>query len=148
MKHKITLRCDMDGLYKALTSPLIESYEEVKKKTPSEDELKHGLTFQTRVTTDTKNKRYATVKVLKYDRPHQFKTEYRSDTYHKITTFVLEDAGNEHTSLTYELIEEKIRNGTVVQTRGNENPDKTGSVPLLERRKYLRLAEAIRKNKI
>lgn len=148
MKHRITLHCDRDGLFTALTGPFIESYEEVKKRKPSETELERGLAFQTRVASDPKHVRYANVKVLKYKRPEVFSSEYRSETYHKVTTFTLEEVDAEHTTLIYEMIEEKIRNGAVVQTRGDKDPDKITGVPLLERRKYLNLATAVRKKKI
>ncbi len=144
MKRRIVLNVPIDKLYAALISPTLESYRTTKKKLPTEDELKHGLTFQIEIQ-GTKPKRYATIKVLKYEKPHVFSMEYTSPTFHKIDTIHLTETNNNKTELITEHIEEKLKDGKVVSTKGKDDSDTIKPVSLWERSKYKRLAYAINK---
>ena len=144
MKHRIILDAPIDELFKALISPTIENYKTVKHKEPSEDELKRGLTYQVEVQ-NSKPRRYATVKVLKYDKPHQFSMEYKSSTYHKIDSVWLSETTNNKTEVITEHKEERLNNGKVISSKGYDDENVIKPVSLFERGKYMRLANAIKK---
>lgn len=144
MKRRIVLDAPIDKLYVALISPTIEGYKTVKHKEPTEEELKHGLTYQIEVQ-KSKPKRYATVKVLKYDKPHLFSMEYTSSAYHKIDSVWLNETADSKTEVLSEHMEERIKDGKVISSKGKDNSDTIKPVSLFERRKYIRLAYAVKK---
>ena len=144
MKRRIILDAPIEELFNALISPTIENYKNVKHKNPTEEQLKYGLTYQVEVP-NSKPKRYATVKVLKYDKPHQFSMEYKSSAYHKIDSLWLNKMDNGKTEVITEHKEESIKNGKVVSSRGQDDSDVIKPVSLFERGKYMRLAYAIKK---
>lgn len=144
MKKRILLDAPIDKLYDTLISPTIEAYTNSKKKAPEEEALKHGLTFQV-VVPNSRPTKYASIKILKYDKPHIFSMEYTSPTFHKIETIWLKENENHKVELIVEHIEERIQNGKVIKEKGKEYKDKVVPMSLFERGKYVRLASAVKK---
>ena len=144
MKKRIVLDAPIDQLFDAFISPTLEAYTQSKKKEPDEEALKHGLSFQVLVP-GAKQTKYATVKVLKYDKPHLFSMEYTSSTFHKIDTMWLKETDKNKVEVISQHMEENIRNGKVVKSKGKDDMDKIVPMPLFERAKYMRLASAVKK---
>ena len=144
MKYRIVLDAPIEKLFPALISPTIEGFRKAKKRNPTEEELEHGLKFQVEVQ-NSKQKRFADVRILKYEKPHVFSMEYRSSTFHKIDTVWLKETAKGKTEVITEHYEEKIRDGKIISSKGKEDPDRIRPVSFWERRKYQRLAYAVRK---
>ncbi len=147
MKRKIVLKAPIDQLFTALVSPTIEGYQSIKNRKPTEEELKHGLTYQT-VVQGSNPKRYATIKVLKYEKPFVFSMEYTSSTFHKIDTISLQEKSNGKTELITERIEERIKNGKIISSKGKDDSNIIKHVSFWEAQKYRRLANALNKGAI
>ncbi len=147
MKRRIVLNAPIDKLFPALISPTVEGYKMVKKKDPTDDELKHGLTYQIEVQ-GSKPKRYATVKVLKYDKPNVYSMEYSSSAYHKIDTVWLKEVAPGKTEVITEHMEERIKDGKVISSKGKNDSDVIKPVSIWDRHKYKQLEIAIKKGLI
>ncbi len=147
MKRRIVLNAPIDKLFPALISPTLEGYRTVKNKLPTDDELKHGLTYQIEVQ-GAKPKRYATVKVLKYEKPHIFSMEYTSSAFHKIDTVWLNETTDGKTELISEHMEERIKDGKVISSKGKDDSNVIKPVSFWDRGKYKKLAYAVKKGLI
>lgn len=144
MKYRIVVDAPIEGLFKALIQPAMEAYENVKKKTPTEEQLQHGLSYQVPVA-GSKPVKYATIKILKYEKPHVFSMEYTSSTFHKIDTMWLSSTDTGKVEILTQHMEETIRNGQIICSKGKDDPDTIKSMSLMEIAKYRRLASAVKK---
>ena len=71
--------------------------------------------------------------------------EYTSSTFHKIDTMWLSSTDTDKVEIITQHMEETIRNGQVIRSKGKEDADTIRSMSLMEMAKYRRLASAVKK---
>ena len=152
MKIRVKVKCEIDKMFDAMTAPVRQGYYDAKKAYPTEDQMAHGLTYTSKVTTgnaktDKKmGERYATIKVKKYERPNHYSMEYNSSTYHKIDSAELNKIDDIHTEIIYESYSEQIKNGNVIKTMGSVDSDQIKNIGFLEKMRFDRMAADARKS--
>lgn len=146
MKYRVILKCDQTYLFDFLTKDLKDSY--AKNKKSKDTPISKGLTFQTEVILNKKTKKYATIQVLEYDRPHLFVMDYRSNDYHKISSLELNKIEEDKTELIYELLEERLVNGKVEKSSGSYKSTEIKNAGLKTKLQYMDIASMLRKKKI
>ena len=105
--------------------------------------MQHGLSYQAPIA-GSKPVKYATIKILKCEKPHVFSMEYTSSTFHKIDTMWLSSTDTGKVEIITQHMEETIRNGQVIRSKGKEDADTIKSMSLMEMAKYRRLASAVK----
>lgn len=145
MKYQLNLKCDQEYLFDFLTKDLKETYYKTKKS--NSVEITKGLTFSTEVTISKKVKKYATIKVLEYEKPRLFTMDYRSEDYHKISSLELVKLSDDKTKLIYEMLEEKIVSGKVEKSTGSYGSEEIKNASFFTKLQYRDVASMLRKKK-
>ena len=112
MKYIMTLNVSCDDLFDAYVNNLIDDYFAAKGKLLKKEKIIQGFTYEKNISKDKRKKQaqYATVKVLKIDRPSVYKTEYISNRYHRIMGLEMRPISENKTELVYEIVQDIYNN--------------------------------------
>ncbi len=144
MKYQMRIQGTCEEVFQALAVHLAQEYEIAKGKKLNLEELHKGYTFSKDVSNPKgKGNRLATIKLLAYDFPHEYAMEYKSSMYHKISSISMKQISEDQVELVVSVMEEKLKDGIVVKTKGSE--DVLKKAPFFLKRQFQTMVKKYRK---
>ncbi len=153
MKYKMIIKANQEEMFDAFSENFRNEFFMEKGKILPEEKIQKGFTFQKNVSKDKRKQqaRFATVKVLMFDKPNKYRVEYTSDRYHKITGIELKQLDEKKLEIIVEEVLDKIVNNNgkmeYVSEIKESNEVKRASLWLKFQYKYLARSIRLRKEK-